>query len=81
VWTIASRLLACSLPLDGRIFGASGVADAFNFAFVFPNLTRKLFGEGLLTSAFVPVSPAAGQEEKDAANRRLQFCCGRLRSG
>ncbi|MGD0090934.1 MAG: murein biosynthesis integral membrane protein MurJ [Planctomycetota bacterium] len=71
VWTVLSRLLGLyRFRLMADIFGASGVADAFNFAFVFPNLTRRLFGEGLLTSAFVPVfSSRLAKNEKDAANR------------
>jgi len=38
-----------------RIFGAGQVADAFLIGFRIPNLTRDLFAEGALSSAFVPV--------------------------
>lgn len=37
-----------------RLFGASLVWDAFNLGFRIPNLTRDLFAEGALSSAFVP---------------------------
>ena len=37
------------------IFGAGQVTDAFRIAFTIPNLTRDLFAEGALSSAFVPV--------------------------
>ncbi len=37
-----------------RLFGASLVMDAFNLGFRIPNLTRDLFAEGALSSAFVP---------------------------
>jgi len=37
-----------------RLFGASLVYDAFLLAFRIPNLTRDLFAEGALSSAFVP---------------------------
>lgn len=37
-----------------RLFGASMVYDAFVLAFRIPNLTRDLFAEGALSSAFVP---------------------------
>jgi len=79
-WTVASRLLGLyRFRLMAAIFGASGVADAFNFAFVFPNLTRRLFGEGLLTSAFVPVfSSRLAKNEKDAANRTASVLLCRL---
>jgi putative peptidoglycan lipid II flippase len=36
-------------------FGAGWVADAFNVAFRFPNLFRRLFGEGAFNSAFIPL--------------------------
>ena len=62
-----------------EVFGASGVADAFNFAFIFPNLTRRLFGEGLLTSVFVPVfSGKLAKGEKEAANRTASVLLVRL---
>ena len=54
--TLLSRLLgvvrdcACA-----AIFGAGMVWDAFSFAFRIPNLFRRLFGEGALSAAFVPV--------------------------
>ncbi len=37
-----------------RLFGAGLVWDAFNLGFRIPNLTRDLFAEGALSSAFVP---------------------------
>ncbi len=36
------------------LFGAGAAMDAFNIAFRIPNLTRDLFAEGALSSAFVP---------------------------
>lgn len=38
-----------------RMFGAGMAYDAFLLGFRIPNLTRDLFAEGALTSAFVPV--------------------------
>jgi putative peptidoglycan lipid II flippase len=37
-----------------RLFGAGAVYDAFLTGFRIPNLTRNLFAEGALSSAFVP---------------------------
>jgi putative peptidoglycan lipid II flippase len=37
-----------------RLFGAGAAMDAFNLGFRIPNLTRDLFAEGALSSAFVP---------------------------
>ncbi|MDR2849920.1 MAG: hypothetical protein LBW77_05190, partial [Verrucomicrobiota bacterium] len=36
-------------------FGTSALKSAFDIAFIVPNLFRRLFGEGALSSAFVPV--------------------------
>jgi putative peptidoglycan lipid II flippase len=36
-------------------FGTTFVNDAFNIAFNIPNLLRRLFGEGALSAAFVPI--------------------------
>lgn len=37
------------------LFGAGIASDAFNLGFRIPNLTRDLFAEGALSSAFVPI--------------------------
>ncbi|GJQ47256.1 MAG: putative lipid II flippase MurJ [Candidatus Jettenia caeni] len=37
------------------IFGTSMVWDAFTVAFKIPNLFRRLFGEGALSAAFIPI--------------------------
>jgi putative peptidoglycan lipid II flippase len=37
------------------LFGAGRQADAFRIGFLIPNLTRDLFAEGALSSAFVPI--------------------------
>jgi putative peptidoglycan lipid II flippase len=41
--------------LLAQTYGLIGVFDAFNYGFQFPNLFRRLFGEGALAAAFVPV--------------------------
>jgi putative peptidoglycan lipid II flippase len=56
-----------------RLFGAGLIQDAFNLGFRIPNLTRDLFAEGALSSAFVPtfsdyVSTRTGQESERLAN-------------
>src|ERR1700752_4506567 len=38
-----------------RLFGAGQVYDAFLLCFRIPNLTRDLFAEGAVASAFVPI--------------------------
>src|SRR5258708_7798973 len=78
--TLISRLTGLwRFRVMGQFFGASGVADAFNFAFIFPNLTRRLFGEGLMTSAFVPVfSDRLAKDQKNEANRTASVLLIRL---
>jgi putative peptidoglycan lipid II flippase len=41
-------------------FGTQYVADAFQVAFQIPNLLRKLFGEGALSAAFIPLYSEIG---------------------
>jgi putative peptidoglycan lipid II flippase len=52
-----------------RLFGASAANDAFQLAFRIPSLTRNLFAEGALSSAFVPVfARSLATEGKREAN-------------
>jgi len=41
--------------LMAHFFGTTLAKSAFDIAFKFPNLFRRLFGEGALSAAFVPV--------------------------
>ena len=41
--------------LMARMFGAGLIYDAFMLGFRIPNLTRDLFAEGALSSAFIPI--------------------------
>ncbi|MDX1981622.1 MAG: lipid II flippase MurJ, partial [Bryobacteraceae bacterium] len=52
---LASRLTGLVREiLMARLFGAGLIYDAFLLGFRIPNLTRDLFAEGALSSAFVP---------------------------
>ncbi len=54
--TLASRILGLAREiLAAGFFGAGMAWDAFAFAFQFPNLFRRIFGEGALSAAFIPV--------------------------
>lgn len=56
VFTTASRILGLVRDMVcASYFGGGMVWDAFSFAFRIPNLFRRLFGEGALSSAFIPV--------------------------
>ncbi len=55
-WTMGSRVLGFARDiLIAGFVGAGPVADAFFVAFKFPNLFRRLFGEGAFNAAFVPL--------------------------
>ncbi len=45
------------------LFGTTYAADAFNLAFTIPNLLRRLFGEGALSAAFIPIYIGIGNEK------------------
>ena len=65
--TLASRVLGMFREIaSAKLFGVGPVWDAFSFAFLIPNLARRLFGEGALSAAFLPVF--AKQLEADAAD-------------
>lgn len=54
--TLGSRLLGLLRDiLIFASFGAGPISSAFVIAFTLPNLMRRLFGEGALASAFVPI--------------------------
>ena len=54
--TFISRILGYSRDLlIARIIGAGLISDAFFIAFKLPNLFRRLFAEGSMNSAFIPV--------------------------
>ncbi|MBC2716180.1 MAG: murein biosynthesis integral membrane protein MurJ [Desulfobacteraceae bacterium] len=56
VFTLISRILGFVRDMViAWFFGAGLLSDAFFVAFRLPNLFRRLFGEGSLTVAFIPV--------------------------
>jgi len=54
-----------------QILGAGLIADAFFIAFKFPNLFRRLFGEGAMNAAFVPLYAGRLETEGQAAASRF----------
>jgi len=69
--TFLSRLLAVVRESAfAHVFGAESVMDSWALAFMIPNLFRRLFGEGALSAAFIPVySEAMASEDKQLAQR------------
>jgi len=68
--TALSRVLGLAREIGmAFLFGTSLAKSAFDVAFVVPNLFRRLFGEGALSAAFVPVfAETMKQEGQDRAN-------------
>jgi len=68
VSVLGSRVLGLLRDsMTAAFLGVSLASNAFIFAFMVPNLFRRLFGEGALTSAFVPVlsdHAQAGDDER-----------------
>ena len=55
VMTLLSRVLGLCRDMITTACLAGSASDALYFAWTIPNLFRKLFGEGALSSAFIPV--------------------------
>lgn len=70
--TMMSRVLGFVRDiLIAAVLGTGFVADAFFVAFRFPNLFRRLFGEGAFNAAFVPLF--AKRLEGEGADAARQF--------
>ena len=67
VITLLSRILGlCRVRLEAVVLGGSEIASGWFLAFALPNLFRRLFGEGALGQALIPLvadaEKAGGQE-------------------
>ena len=71
-FTAFSRVLGLVREmLQSRLIGAGVEQSAFVLAFALPNMARKLFGEGALTAAFVPVFKGEVEKGEIESARRL----------
>ncbi|HOO20512.1 MAG TPA: murein biosynthesis integral membrane protein MurJ [Kiritimatiellia bacterium] len=71
-FTMLSRVLGMVRDvLTAGVFGTSLAMSSFVVAFRIPNLFRALFGEGALSSAFVPVFMQSRRREGETAAWRL----------
>ena len=61
-----------------RVFGAGLVMDAFFFAFMIPNLFRRLFGEGAVGAAFLRVYAQLDKTDPANASRLATLTVGLL---
>ncbi len=70
--TMVSRVMGFVRDvLLASVVGTGPVADAFVVAFRFPNLFRRLFGEGAFNAAFVPLFAKRLEGEGPVAARRF----------
>jgi putative peptidoglycan lipid II flippase len=70
--TLISRFLGVFREsLAAKYFGAGIVASAFAVAFTIPNLFRKLFGEGALSAAFIPLYAQSIKTDDQATARHF----------
>lgn len=74
--TMVSRVLGFVRDMIGsRVLGASHANDAFNLAFLLPNIFRRLFAEGAFSSGFVPLFSrrlaAGGHEDAQAFSNEI----------
>ncbi len=71
-FTLSSRLLGLVREsLFSYYFSTSELLSAFRIAFQAPNLARRLFGEGALSSAMIPVLTESIQQQGEEASRRF----------
>ena len=63
VITLISRIFGLFRDMGVASLGTTRYNDAFGLAFKIPNLFRRLFGEGALASAFVPVFTDVNEKE------------------
>jgi putative peptidoglycan lipid II flippase len=77
--TLVSRIFGFVRDaLMAAVLGISPVSDAFNAAFRFPNLFRRLFAEGAFNTAFVPMFSGALETQgpdgaKELASRIMSW--------
>jgi putative peptidoglycan lipid II flippase len=77
--TMTSRLLGLVREVAYTGFmGTTWVADAFNLAFMVPNLFRRLLGEGALTAAFIPIFK---EKEKLSGEKEMWHAANAVISG
>ena len=75
VLTLGSRVLGLVRDASCTYFlGVGAASAAFWTAFLIPNLFRRLFGEGALSAAFIPVFSDYHHGGDRAGARRLAGC-------
>lgn len=83
---LISRILGLfRVRLEAEVLGGGAVASAWHFAFTFPNVLRRLFGEGALGNALMPIvaelDTKYGRESVKGALAVVFPCLGALLGG
>jgi putative peptidoglycan lipid II flippase len=74
--TIISRIMGMVRDMvASRLFGAGFAMDAFIAAYLIPNMLRRFFAEGALTSAFVPIFSEYYTRRGEKEARELANVC------
>jgi putative peptidoglycan lipid II flippase len=74
--TMLSRIMGMVRDMVvSRLFGAGFATDAFFAAFQIPNMLRRFFAEGALTSAFVPTFSETLSQKGETDARELANIC------
>ena len=69
--TLISRLFGFVRDiLVVRLLGASAIGDAWQIAFMLPNIFRRLFAEGAFSAAFVPLFNRKMIDQEESEGRR-----------
>ena len=70
--TLVSRVFGFGREMMmASALGVGPVADAFNLAFRFPNLFRRLFAEGAFNAAFIPLFSGSLEDDGEEGARRF----------
>ncbi len=80
--TLSSRVLGMLRDMaTAALLGRGGVSDAFFIAYRFPNLFRRLFGEGAMTASYLPVLTAHLEADRRAARQLASVVVSLLAAG
>lgn len=70
--TLSSRILGLLREVvKAKYIGAGGLNDAFNVAFMIPNLLRRLFAESSMTAAFIPTFKGYLKEDNECETKKF----------
>ncbi len=70
--TAVSRMFGFARDiLLARVLGATAMGDAWQLAFMLPNIFRRLFAEGAFASAFVPLFNRRMKEDGDVSEAQI----------